>query len=141
MVDYKFQSNPKTRARMSRVHSTNGKDEIILEKLLWHNGVRYRKNYKELPGKPDIAITKYKIAVFIDGEFWHGYDWNNYKNHIKSNRGYWIKKIEYNMRHDQEVNEQLRKQGWIVLRFWSKKVLRDPEYYCSIVQWYMNNVN
>ena len=53
---------------MSRVHSTNGKDEVILEKLLWHSGIRYRKNYKELPGKPDIAITKQKVAVFIDGK-------------------------------------------------------------------------
>ena len=73
---------------MSRVHSTNGKDEVVLEKLLWHSGVRYRKNYKALPGKPDIAITKQKIAIFIDGEFWHGYNWEYYKHHIKSNRDY-----------------------------------------------------
>lgn len=138
MTNYNFHTDRRTSARMSRVHSTNGKDEIILEKLLWHNGIRYRKNYKKLPGKPDIAITKYKIAIFIDGEFWHGYDWENYKTHIKSNRDYWIKKIEYNMQHDQKVNNQLRERGWTVLRFWSKKVLKNPEYYCSIIQWYVD---
>ncbi|WP_281165896.1 very short patch repair endonuclease [Liquorilactobacillus sicerae] len=136
---YKFHTDKRTRARMSRVHSTNGKDEVALEKMLWHKGIRYRKNYKKLPGKPDIAITKYKIAIFIDGEFWHGYDWNNYKTHIKSNRDYWIKKIEYNMQHDQKVNEQLRNQDWTVLRFWSKRVLKNLEYYCSIVQWYVDS--
>lgn len=122
---------------MSRVHSKNGKDEIILEKMLWHQGIRYRKNYNKLPGKPDIAITKYKIAVFIDGEFWHGFDWDNYKTHIKSNRDYWIKKIEYNIAHDKTVNQKLTDQGWTVLRFWSKKVLKNPEYYCQIILLYI----
>lgn len=141
MSGYKFNTDKRTSRRMSKVHSINGKDEAILAKLLWHKGIRYRKNYKKLPGKPDIAITKYKIAIFIDGEFWHGYDWNNYKKHIKSNREYWIKKIEYNISHDKEVNEQLQHQGWKVLRFWSKKVLKNPEYYCSIVQWYVDGSN
>ena len=124
---------------MSRVHSTNGKDEVVLEKLLWHSGVRYRKNYKALPGKPDIAITKQKIAIFIDGEFWHGYNWENYKHHIKSNRDYWIPKIEYNMKHDKEVNDQLKEMGWKVIRFWSKKVLKYPEYYHQLVMWYLRD--
>lgn len=117
MNNYKFNSSEKTRQRMSRVHSKNGEDEVILKKMLWHQGIRYRKNYNKLPGKPDIAITKYKIAVFIDGEFWHGFDWDNYKTHIKSNRDYWIKKIEYNIAHDKIVNQKLTDQGWTVLRF------------------------
>ena len=124
---------------MSRVHSTNGKDEVVLEKLLWHSGVRYRKNYKALPGKPDIAITKQKIAIFIDGEFWHGYNWEYYKHHIKSNRDYWIPKIEYNMKHDKEVNDQLKEMGWKVIRFWSKKVLKYPENYHQLVMWYLRD--
>ena len=124
---------------MSRVHSTNGKDEVVLEKLLWHSGVRYRKNYKALPGKPDIAITKQKIAIFIDGEFWHGYNWEYYKHHIKSSRDYWIPKIEYNMKHDKEVNDQLKEMGWKVIRFWSKKVLKYPEYYHQLVMWYLRD--
>lgn len=137
MSNYNFQSSKRTRHRMSRVHSKNGKDEVILEKLLWHSGVRYRKNYKKLPGKPDIAVTKQKLAIFIDGEFWHGYDWEHYKHHIKSNRDYWIPKIEYNIRHDKKVNEQLKEQGWTVLRFWSKKVLKYPEYYHQLILWYL----
>lgn len=137
MNNYKFNSSEKTRQRMSRVHSKNGEDEVILEKMLWHQGIRYRKNYNKLPGKPDIAITKYKIAVFIDGEFWHGFDWDNYKTHIKSNRDYWIKKIEYNIAHDKIVNQKLTDQGWTVLRFWSKKVLKNPEYYCQIILLYI----
>ena len=122
---------------MSRVQSTGGKDEVILRKMLWHKGIRYRTNYKKLPGKPDIAITKYKIAVFIDGEFWHGYEWEKHKPRIKRNREYWIHKIEYNIEHDKEVNEKLRADGWIVLRFWSKKVLKNPEYYTEIILWYI----
>ncbi|WP_270515425.1 very short patch repair endonuclease [Pediococcus acidilactici] len=137
MNNYKFNSSEKTRQRMSRVHSKNGEDEVILKKMLWHQGIRYRKNYNKLPGKPDIAITKYKIAVFIDGEFWHGFDWDNYKTHIKSNRDYWIKKIEYNIAHDKIVNQKLTDQGWTVLRFWSKKVLKNPEYYCQIILLYI----
>lgn len=123
--------------QMSRVHSTGGKDEIIIRKLLWHEGVRYRTNYKKLPGKPDIAITKYKIAVFIDGEFWHGYEWEKHKPRLKRNRDFWINKIEYNMKHDKEVNQRLEDIGWTVLRFWSKKVLKNPEYYAQIVLWYI----
>ncbi|BDR57498.1 very short patch repair endonuclease [Xylocopilactobacillus apis] len=79
---------------MSQIRSTNTKPEIKLRKALWNRGVRYRKNLNTLPGKPDIAITKSKIAVFIDGEFWHGYKWNENKNNIHSNRDYWIPKIE-----------------------------------------------
>lgn len=121
---------------MSKVHSTEGKDEVIIRKILWKNGIHYRKNYKDLPGKPDIALTKYKVAVFIDGEFWHGYDWENCKKHIKSNRDYWVPKIERNMKRDQEVNAKLKEMGWTVLRFWSKQVLKNPEYYAELIMLY-----
>lgn len=93
---------------------------------------RNRTNYKELPSKPDITITKYKIAVFIDSEFWHGYDWEHRKPRLKRNRDYWIKKIEYNMKHDKQVNTDLEKRGWTVLRFWSKPVPKNPDYYGSV---------
>lgn len=135
-MTYEFKTNPRTSKRMSKVHSTEGKDEVIIRKILWKNGIHYRKNYKDLPGKPDIALTKYKIAVFIDGEFWHGYDWENYKQHIKSNRDYWIPKIERNMKRDQEVNTKLKEMGWTVLRFWSKQVLKNPEYYAELIMLY-----
>lgn len=112
---------------MSKIRSTGGKAETLLAKALWHEGIRYFKNYKKLPGKPDIAITKYKIAVFVDGEFWHGYDWENVKvKRIHSNRDYWIPKIERNMERDKDVNNKLEQMGWIVIRFWEKHdVLKD----------------
>lgn len=133
---YKFKTDSRTSRRMARVHATEGKDEVIIRRILWKNGIHYRKNYKDLPGKPDIAITKYKVAVFIDGEFWHGYDWENYQKHIKSNRDYWIPKIERNMKRDKEVNAQLEAMGWTVLRFWSKQVLKNPEYYAELIMLY-----
>lgn len=106
---------------MSKIRSTGGKAETLLAKRIWHEGYRYFRNYKKLPGKPDIAITKYKIAIFVDGEFWHGYDWENQKlKRIHTNREYWIPKIEKNMAKDRQVNDELRNMGWTVIRFWEK---------------------
>ena len=135
MTKYKFKTTKRKSYEMSRVHSIGGQDELILRKLLWHKGVRYRVNVKGLPGKPDIVISKYKIIVMIDGEFWHGYDWP--KHRPKRNTDYWTHKIEYNMAHDRKVNAELEAQGWTVLRFWSKQVLKNPEYYAEIVMWYI----
>lgn len=126
---------------MKKIHSTGGKAEVLLAKLLFHEGIRYRKNYKELPGKPDIAITKYKIAVFIDGEFWHGYNWEFQKNNrIHTHRDFWINKIEKNIARDKKVNHKLDKIGWIVLRFWEKhEVLNDPQKCRDIVLKYVSD--
>jgi DNA mismatch endonuclease (patch repair protein) len=110
---------------MSKIKSTGGKTETKLAKALWHNGIRYFRNYKKLPGKPDIAIKKYKIAIFVDGEFWHGFDWENEKKkRLHNNREFWITKIEKNMQRDIEVNASLKKLGWTVLRFWEKHELQ-----------------
>lgn len=87
-----YDSTPETRKRMSKVKLKGGKAEILLAKALWHQGYRYRKNDKRLPGSPDIAILKYHIAVFVDGEFWHGKDWEARKMRLKRNREYWIEK-------------------------------------------------
>ncbi len=95
------------RKNMQAIRSKDTSIEVALRRALWQEGIRYRKNYKELPGKPDIAITKHKIAVFCDSEFWHGYDWENNKYRIKSNHDYWLPKIERNIQRDQEVNIQL----------------------------------
>jgi DNA mismatch endonuclease (patch repair protein) len=103
---------------MSRIHGKDTSIEIRLRKALWHNGVRYRVNDRRLPGCPDIAITKYKIAVFCDGEFWHGKNWESKKGTIKSNAEYWTNKIERNMARDSKATEELRRLGWAVLRFW-----------------------
>jgi len=113
------------RKNMQAIKSKDTAIELSLRKALWQEGIRYRKNYRELPGKPDIAITKYKIAIFCDSEFWHGYDWENRKSWIKSGHDYWYPKIERNMRRDQEVNNKLANMGWIVLRFWGFQIKKE----------------
>lgn len=110
------------RKNMQAIRSKDTSIELRLRKALWEHGIRYRKNYKKLIGKPDIAITKYRIAVFCDSDYWHGYDWENRNQRIKSNREYWIPKIERNMARDQEVNEALERDGWTVLRFWEWQI-------------------
>ena len=110
------------RNNMQAIRSKDTTIELRLRKALWKHGVRYRKNYKELIGKPDIVITKYKIAVFCDSDYWHGYDWENRNQRIKSNRDYWVPKIERNMERDREVTETLQNEGWLVLRFWEWQI-------------------
>ena len=110
------------RKNMQAIRSKDTSIELRLRKALWDRGIRYRKNYKKLIGKPDIAITKYRIAVFCDSDYWHGYDWENRNQRIKSNREYWIPKIERNMARDKEVNEALARDGWTVLRFWEWQI-------------------
>lgn len=112
--------------RMANVHLKRGPEETLLAKELWHHGYRYRLNYKKLPGSPDIAIQKYHIAVFVDGEFWHGHDWENRKQRLKNNREYWIEKIEENMARDSRVDKELIKAGWVPVHFWSKEVKKNP---------------
>lgn len=112
---------------MRAIRSKDTTIELALRKALWQRGIRYRKNYKGLIGKPDIVITKYRIAVFCDSDFWHGYDWENRKARIKSNQNYWIPKIERNMKRDREVTATLVEQGWIVLRFWEHTIRKELE--------------
>jgi len=107
---------------MSRVKHQDTNIEIRLRKALWHNEIRYRKNYSALPGSPDIAITKYKIAIFCDGEFWHGRDWVEKGAKLKSNRDYWIPKIERNIQRDNETDRRLKGMGWTVIRFWGREI-------------------
>lgn len=110
---------------MSKVHLKRGKAETILSKALWHKGYRYRLNDKKLPGSPDIAILKFKVAVFVDGEFWHGRDWGSRKQKLKSNREYWIEKIEENMERDRRNDARLEAIGWRPVHFWEKEVKKD----------------
>ncbi|KAA9345726.1 very short patch repair endonuclease [Adhaeribacter soli] len=107
---------------MAKIKSKNTKPELALRKGLWKAGFRYRINYSKLPGKPDIASKKYKIAIFVDGEFWHGYNWQKEKESIKANSGYWIPKIQRNMQRDQENNEKLKLLGYKVFRFWEHEI-------------------
>ncbi len=122
-----YDSTPEIRKRMSKVRLKNGKAETILAKRLWHEGYRYRRNYKKFPGSPDIALTTYKIAVFVDGEFWHGENWEERKAKLKHNREYWIEKIEENMARDKRVDDQLQEMGWTTVHFWEKQVLKQTD--------------
>jgi DNA mismatch endonuclease (patch repair protein) len=112
---------------MRRIKSTNTTPERIFGKLLWAQGIHYRKHSKELPGKPDFSISKYKIAIFIDGEFWHGFDWDTRKSRLKSNRDYWIPKIERNIERDREINSLLEEAGWNVVRYWGVEIEKQSE--------------
>ena len=120
-----YDSTPETRERMSKIKLKGGKAETILAKALWQQGYRYRKNGKRLPGSPDIAILKHHIAVFVDGEFWHGKDWETRKERLKRNREYWIEKIEENMARDLRNDQLLIQAEWTPIHFWEKDVLRN----------------
>ena len=109
------------RKNMQHIRSKDTSIEIKLRKALWHEGIRYRKNYKALPGKPDIAITKYRIAIFCDSSFWHGRYFDK-KKPVETNHNYWDAKIRRNMERDREVNMQLRDLEWTVLRFWDVEI-------------------
>lgn len=122
MKHQKLTTTPDISKRMANVHLKAGKAETILAKELWKRGLRYRKNYRKLPGSPDIAILKYHIAVFVDGEFWHGKDWNQKKNRLKSNQEYWIEKIEENVARDKRNDLLLSEMSWTPIHFWEREV-------------------
>lgn len=124
------------RKNMQNIRSKDTSIEIILRKELWKKGYRYRKNYKELPGKPDIALTKYKIAIFCDSEFFHGKDWEVLKPRLEkgNNSEYWIKKISRNQERDMEVDRELLFMGWMVIRFWGKEIKNNPEECVKVVE-------
>lgn len=122
--------------RRKNMQAIRGKDtsiELKLRNELWSRGIHYRKNCKQVYGHPDLAFLGKKVAVFCDSEFWHGYDWANRKESIRTNREYWIPKIERNIERDKEVNEKLRSDGWTVLRFWGKEIQKDAERCAQIV--------
>lgn len=124
------------RKAMQNVHSKDTSIEIALRKAMWAKGYRYRKNYKGLPGKPDIALTKYKIAIFCDSEFFHGKDWEVLKPQLErgTNSEYWINKISRNRERDDEVNKKLLFLGWTVIRFWGDEIKKNPEECIRVVE-------
>ena len=119
---------------MQAVKSKDSKIECLLRQELWKRGLRYRKNVNSVFGHPDIAFIGKKIAVFCDSEFWHGYDWEKRKNDIKSNKEFWISKIERNMARDEEVNDYLTSHGWTVLRFWGKQIQKDAAGCADLIE-------
>ena len=121
---------------MQHIRSKDTEIEVLLRKALWKRGYRYRKNYDKLPGKPDIAITKYKIVIFCDGEFFHGKDWEVLKPRLErsNNSEYWIKKISRNMERDDEINKQLLFEGWTVIRFWGNDIKKNIDECVRVVE-------
>ena len=123
------------RRKCMRANKSIGtKPELLLAKAMWRLGLRYRKNSKTVFGKPDFSFKKYKVAVFVDGEFWHGKDWERRKNDIKSNREFWLEKIEHNIRRDAEVTGRLKAEGWTVLRFWGRELAKNPDAAAEKIQ-------
>lgn len=112
------------RKNMQNIRSKNTEIELILRKALWAKGYRYRLNVKSLPGKPDIVLPRYKLAIFCDSEFFHGKDWDMLKVHLQNsnNSKFWIEKIYGNIKHDKIVNEELKQAGWTVIRFWGEDI-------------------
>lgn len=131
-------SREQRRRNMQAIRSKNTKIEKLLASFLWRKGIRYRCNNDSIYGKPDFTFRRYRIAVFCDSEFFHGKEWQNHKCDIKSNTDYWHSKIENNIKRDEIVNQQLRNEGWKVIRFWGKDIQRDPDGCVNIIQ---NEIN
>ncbi len=121
---------------MQHIKAKDTKIELLLRKELWKRGYRYRKNVNYLPGKPDIVFTKYKIAIFCDGEFFHGKDWEVLKPKLeKSDNGeFWVSKISKNIERDNEVNKKLLYQGYTVIRFWGKDIKKKMDECIKVVE-------
>lgn len=124
------------RKNMQHIKSSNTKIEVLLRKALWKKGYRYRKNYKKLPGKPDIVLTKYKIAIFCDGEFSHGKDWEILKPRLEKGNSseYWVSKISKNRKHDDEINKELLFLGWTVIRFWGNDIKKNTDECIKVIE-------
>lgn len=124
------------RKNMQHIRGKDTKIEVMLRKKLWHKGYRYRKNYKKLPGTPDIVLVKYKIAIFCDGEFFHGKDWEVLKPQLEksSNSEFWINKISRNIERDNEVDKKLLFMGWTVIRFWGKEIRKNVDECIRVVE-------
>lgn len=118
---------------MSRVRSSGSRIESVLGSALWAAGVRYRKQYRKIPGRPDFVVVRKKLAIFCDSAFWHGRNWPSASIAIKSNREFWIAKIEGNIRRDEAVNRQLADLGWRVIRFWDDEILKSTDICVALV--------
>lgn len=121
---------------MSHIHKKDTSIELKLRKALWHKGYRYRKNYSKLPGSPDIVLTKYKIAIFCDSEFFHGKDWEVLKPKLEkgNNSEYWVRKISRNIERDKEKDQELLFLGWTIIHFWGKEILNNVDECVKVIE-------
>ncbi len=126
MSDFKRSEKKIVSYKMSRVRATGTSIEKIMGSSLWNAGLRgYRKNLKGIVGTPDFCWKKQKVAVFCDSSFWHGFNWSERKKDIKVRKGFWLRKIEDNIRRDRRITTRLKKDGWKVLRFWDFEIKKD----------------
>ncbi len=109
---------------MGRVRRKDTAPETVLRSALHQHGLRFRKHVKGLPGTPDIVFTRAKVAVFVDGGFWHGHDFKVWKHKLKP---FWKDKIERNIERDRGNNKDLHAIGWQVLRIWQREIEEDLE--------------
>lgn len=120
-------SSEHSSASKKKVKSANTRAEITLRRSLRKEGIRFRINDLSLPGKPDLTFPSFKVAVFCDGDFWHGRDWPKLRKKLlnRANSSYWIAKILATRRRDRAVNHLLLKKGWVVVRIWETDILSD----------------
>lgn len=111
---------------MSNIRSKNTKVEILVFRELKKRGIYFQKHYKRAPGKPDIALPRKKIAIFIDGDFWHGYRFSKVNSRLP--KKYWQGKIENNIKRDRTNRTRLKKAGWKVLRIWEHKLQKNFDF-------------
>lgn len=107
---------------MAKVKSKDTDLELAVRSALHRQGFRFRKHVKKLPGKPDVVFSKAKVAVFIDGDFWHGYNFEELKPKLSP---FWQEKIGKNIERDQRNFAALEEMGWIVIRVWKHEIKRD----------------
>lgn len=133
--DLKPASEISSRAKRSNRHKDT-KHEVELRRQLWRLGLRYRKNVDILPGKPDIVFTRAKVAIFCDGDFWHGRDWDNLRLKLEkgTNPEYWIAKIKSNIDRDLQNNTVLAEAGWLVIRLWETDIRKAPTMYAKEIK-------
>ena len=126
----------KSHKNMSKIKGKDTSIELKLRSALWQKGYRFRKNYKELPGRPDIVLTKYKIAIFCDSEFFHGKDWDILKPKLEQgkNSDYWVNKIQRNIDRDKDKDQQLQFMGWTVIHFWGKDILKNTDECIKVIE-------
>lgn len=121
---------------LSQVGSEDTEPELLLRKILWGRGLRYRLHRDDLPGSPDMVFPTEKVVVFCDGDFWHGRNWEERKQKLKegSNPEYWIPKIRSNMERDERQTKELEQHGWMVIRLWETDIKEDPESAADLVE-------
>jgi DNA mismatch endonuclease, patch repair protein len=119
-----------------RNRSIDTAHEWLVRRLLWKRGLRYRKHLKILPGRPDIAFTREQVAVFCDGDFWHGRDWRRLSSKLRdgANASYWLQKIKTNRDRDRRNACLLKRAGWMVVRIWETDVHKDPEQAARMIE-------